>query len=57
MRVNLTDVCKELERTMGIDVIPAGSAGLAVMVRAYRLPQSLAGRTVRAVEDFARQTG
>ena len=28
MRVNLTDACKELERTMGIDVIPAaGSAG------------------------------
>jgi putative transport protein len=53
MRVNLADVCKELERTMGIDVIPAaGSAGLAVMVRAYRLPQSLAGRTVRAVEDL-----
>ena len=53
MRVNLADACKELERTMGIDVIPAaGSAGRGVMVRAYRLPQSLAGRTVRAVEEL-----
>ena len=52
MRVNLMDACKELERTMGIGGMPAaGAAGSAVMVRAYRLPGSLAGRTVRAVED------
>ena len=51
MRVSLIDACRELERTMGIGAIPA--AGVAgVMVRAYRLPQSLAGRTVRAVEDL-----
>ena len=51
MRVSLIDACRELERTMGIGAIPA--AGVAgVMVRAYRLPQSLAGRTVSAVEDL-----
>jgi len=51
MRVSLIDACRELERTMGIGAIPA--AGVAdVMVRAYRLPQSLAGRTVSAVENL-----
>ena len=53
MRVNLIDACKELESTMGIGAIPSpGSTGLAVMVRAYRLPPSLAGKTVEAVEDL-----
>ena len=47
MRVNLADACRQLEQQMGLQTSdPAvGSAYREVVVRAYRLPPSLAGRT------------
>jgi putative transport protein len=52
MRVNLADACRQLEQEMGLQTSdPAvGSAYREVGVRAYRLPASLAGRSVAQVE-------
>ena len=52
MRVNLAEVCRELERQMGLQTNDpnVGSAYREIVVRAYRLPSSLAGRTVAQVE-------
>ena len=52
MRVNLADACRQLEQQMGLQTSdPAvGSAYREVVARAYRLPASLAGRSVAQVE-------
>jgi putative transport protein len=52
MRVNLADACRQLEQQMGLQTADpnVGSAYREILARAYRLPPSLAGRTVAQVE-------
>ena len=52
MRVDLAEACRQLEQQMGLQASdPAvGSAYREVVARAYRLPASLAGRSVAQVE-------
>jgi putative transport protein len=52
MRVDLAASCRELERELGLVTTEAGvaSAFHEFIVRAYRLPESLAGKTVTEVE-------
>ncbi len=52
MRVDLAQSCKELEKELGINAAEPGmeSAYRELVVRAYRLPESMTGKTVADVE-------